>query len=285
MPMIICCRSFAGYRPTDISRHCEGRRSARAQYSSTSRWTLSFRTMCIHDSTDFIQHTNSAWSTTVIYTVTTPTNRWQEKMFTRHFLSCFFFYLRPIFRPHQTCQGVTWLSIHLKQQFSHQNNLTGKVPLGRCNVPCVLRLCDRQTGTSMAPVHVASVKQTTGPNTAAFTNKNFNTLMCCGAMLSKKKSVLILRKSKKDNATASLVFTARFTPQSAWDISVIKLGRHTCPDKAIWHAVWQAPERGYGPGWPEVLPPSLASLARPADGCFGLNANALWNLWSRVSEY
>ena len=73
----------------------------------------------------------------------------------------------------------------------------------------------------MAPVHVASVKHTTGPNTAAFTNKNFNTLMCCGAMLSKKKSVLILRKSKKDNATASLVFTARFTPQSTWDIFVI----------------------------------------------------------------
>ena len=86
---------------------------------------------------------------------------------------------------------------------------------------------------SMAPIHVASVKQTTGPNTAAFTNKNFNTLMCCGAMLSKKKSVLILRKSKEDNATASLVFTARFTPQSASDIFVIKLGRHACPDKAI----------------------------------------------------
>ena len=134
----------------------------------------------------------------------------------------------------------------------------------------------------MAPIHVASVKQTTGPNTAAFTNKNFNTLMCCGAMLSKKKSVLILRKSEKDNATASLVFTARFMSQSVWDIFVIKLGRHACPDKAIWHAVWQAPERGYGPGWPEVLP---HSLARPADGCFGLNANALWNLWSRVDWY
>ena len=66
----------------------------------------------------------------------------------------------------------------------------------------------------MAPIHVASVKQTTAPNTAAFTNKNFNTLMCCGAMLSKKKSVLRLRKSKKNNATVSLVFAARFTPQS-----------------------------------------------------------------------
>ena len=103
--------------------------------------------------------------------------------------------------------------------------------------------------------------------------------MCCGAMLSKKKSVLRLRKSKKNNATVSLVFTARFTPQSAWDIFVIKLGRHTYPDKAVWHAVWQARERGYA-GWPDVPPPSLASLARPADGCFGLNA--LWNLWSRV---
>ena len=175
-----------------------------------------------------------------------------------------------------------WLSNNLKQQFSHQNNLTRKVPLGRCNVPCVLRLCDRQTGTSMAPIHVASVKQTTGPNyTAAFTSKNVNTLMCCGAMLSKKKSVLRLRKSKKNNATVSLVFTARFTPQSAWDIFVIKLGHHACLDKAIWHAVWQAPERGYGPGWPEVPPPSLALLARPADGCFGLNA--LWNLWSGYS--
>ena len=102
------------------------------------------------------------------------------------------------------------------------------------------------------------------------------------AMLSKKKSVLILRKSKKGNATASLVFTAKFTPQSASDIFVIKLGRHACLDKAIWHAVWQAPERGYGPGWPEVLPPSLT---RPADGCFGLNANALWNLWSRVLDH
>ena len=103
----------------------------------------------------------------------------------------------------------------MKQQFSHQNNLTGKVPLGRRNIPCVLRLCDRQTGKSMAPIHVASVKQTTGPNAAAFTNKNFNTLMCCGAMLAKKKSVLRLRKSEKNNATVSLVFTARFTPRSA----------------------------------------------------------------------
>ena len=85
----------------------------------------------------------------------------------------------------------------------------------------------------MAPIHVASVKQTTGPNTAAFTNKNFNTLMCCGAMLAKKKSVLRLRKSEKNNATVSLVFTARFTPQSASDIFVIKLGRHACLDKAI----------------------------------------------------
>ena len=192
------------------------------------------------------------------------------------------FDLRPIFRPHQTCQGVRWLSNHLKQQFSHQNNLTGKFPLGRCKVPCVLRLCDRQTGTSLAPIHVAIVKQTTGPNTAAFTNENFNTLMCCGAMLSKKKSVLRLRKSEKNNATVSLVFTARFTPQSAWDIFVIKLGRHACLDKAIWHAVWQAPERGYGPGWPEVPSPWLASLARPADGCF--NLNALWNLSPRVMQ-
>ena len=36
----------------------------------------------------------------------------------------------------------------------------------KINIKAV-RLCDRQTGTSMAPVHVASVKQTTGPNTAA----------------------------------------------------------------------------------------------------------------------
>ena len=68
----------------------------------------------------------------------------------------------------------------------------------------------------MAPIHVASVKQTTGPNAAAFTNKNFNTLMCCDdAMLAKKKSVLRLRKSEKNNTTVSLVFAARFTPQSA----------------------------------------------------------------------
>ena len=80
------------------------------------------------------------------------------------------------------------------------------------------------------------------------------------ALLSKKKSVLRLRKSKKNNATVSLVVTARFTPQSAWDIFVIKLGRHACLDKAIWHAVWQAPERGYGPGWPEVPLRSLHLL-------------------------
>ena len=40
--------------------------------------------------------------------------------------------------------------------------------------------------TSMAPMLVASVKQTTELTTAAFKNKDFNTLMCHGAMLPKE---------------------------------------------------------------------------------------------------
>ena len=85
----------------------------------------------------------------------------------------------------------------------------------------------------MAPMLVASVKQTTGLTTAVFKNKYFNTLMRRGAML----SVLRLGKSKKNNATkehpVSLVFTNMFTTHSARDTLVIRLARHACLHKAI----------------------------------------------------
>ena len=73
--------------------------------------------------------------------------------------------------------------------------------------------------------------------TAAFTNKDFNTLMCRGAMLSKKESVIRLGKSKKNNATkehpVSLVFTNMFTTHSARDTFVIKLVPQACLHKAM----------------------------------------------------
>ena len=60
---------------------------------------------------------------------------------------------------------------------------------------------------------------------AAFKNKDFNTLMCRGAMPSKKESILRLGKSKKNNATkehpVSLVFTNVFRIHSAQDTFVI----------------------------------------------------------------
>ena len=91
--------------------------------------------------------------------------------------------------------------------------------------------------------------------------------MCRGAMLSKKESILRLGKSKKNDATkehpASLVFTNMFMTHSTRDIFVIKLERHTCLHKAMWHAVWHTQEQGYGPQWPEVPRPSLT---RPVDG-------------------
>ena len=46
MPMIYFYRSFAGYRPTNISRLCEGRRSARAQSSWTRGEALSLE-LCV----------------------------------------------------------------------------------------------------------------------------------------------------------------------------------------------------------------------------------------------
>ena len=90
----------------------------------------------------------------------------------------------------------------------------------------------------MAPMHVVSVKQTTGPTTAAFTNIDFNTLMCCHAILSKKESVLRLRKSIKNNGTKEhpvllVVFTTMFRTHTAQDTSVIKLACHASLQKAI----------------------------------------------------
>ena len=100
--------------------------------------------------------------------------------------------------------------------------------------------------------------------------------MCRGAMLSKKESVLRLGKSKKNNATkehpVSLVFTNIFMTHSTRETFLIKLGPHACLHKAMRHAVWHAPERGYGQWWPEVPSSLLASLARPADGFLDLSA-------------
>ena len=134
---------------------------------------------------------------------------------------------------------------------------------------------------SMAPMHVASVKQTTEPTTATFKHKDFNTLMCCGAMLSKKESVLRIRKSKKNNVSkehpVSLVFTARFTTHSARDVFVIKLARHglssrsnlTCSLTGSRTRLWSRVTRGSSP--------PLACFARSSCGRpYGLNA--LWNL-------
>ena len=108
-------------------------------------------------------------------------------------------------------------------------------------------------------MHVASVKQTTEPTTATFKHKDFNTLMCCGAMLSKKESVLRIRKSKKNNVSkehlVSLVFTSRFTTHSARDVFVIKLARHglssrsnsTCSLTGSRTRLWSRVTRGSSP--------------------------------------
>ena len=74
------------------------------ELSPVQRRGEDFRTRCIHEGTNFLQHTNSARSTTVIFTVTTQITAGKKNRL-QCILSCFVD-LRLKFRPHQTCQRV-----------------------------------------------------------------------------------------------------------------------------------------------------------------------------------